>query len=73
MPVATNYKDTLLEDAILIKSKVNGLYKHSYDADGDALNFELLTTTKHGKLEFNKNGSFVYQPVENYNGVDSFM
>ena len=73
LPVATNYKDTLLEDAILIKSKVNGLYKHSYDADGDALNFELLTTTKHGKLEFNKNGSFVYQPVENYNGVDSFM
>ena len=72
LPIATNYKDTLLEDAILIKSKANGLYKYSYDADGDALNFDLLKTTKHGKLDLNKDGSFVYQPLENFNGVDSF-
>jgi len=73
LPVITNYKDTILEDAKLLKSNVNGLYKHSYDADGDALNFELLSTTRHGKLDLNKDGSFVYQPIENFNGVDSFI
>lgn len=71
-PVAMHYKDSLLEDASLIKAQGNGLSKYSFDADGDALHFELLTSTKHGKLDFNKDGSFAYQPVENYNGLDSF-
>ena len=72
-PIATNYKDTLLEDAKLIKSKVNGLYKYSYDPDGDTLNFELITNPKHGKLDLNKDGSFIYAPIENFNGIDSFI
>ncbi len=72
LPVTTNFKDTLLEDTKLIKSKDNGLYKNSYDEDGDALDFDILTTTKYGKLDLSKNGSFVYQPYENFSGVDSF-
>src|SRR5207248_2995406 len=42
------------------------------DVDGNALTAVLATTTTHGTLTLNANGSFSYAPAANFNGSDSF-
>lgn len=50
-----------------------GVLSNDSDIDGDTLSAELLTSTTHGTLTLNANGSFTYTPAENYNGLDEFQ
>jgi VCBS repeat-containing protein len=49
-----------------------GLLANDTDVEGDALSAVLVTGPAHGSLTLNSDGSFVYTPGANYNGVDSF-
>jgi VCBS repeat-containing protein len=42
------------------------------EAPPQVLTAVLVTTTSHGSLTFNANGTFTYSPQPNFNGVDSF-
>jgi len=42
------------------------------DAESDPLTFILVTGTANGALTFNPDGSFSYQPNQDFNGTDSF-
>jgi len=67
--VADNYatdKDKLLS------IKAPGVLKNDNDTDGDSLTAVLVTTTAHGTLVLNEDGSFTYMPKTNYRGTDTF-
>src|SRR6185295_884005 len=49
-----------------------GVLTNDVDVDGDTLTALLASTTTHGTLALNANGSFTYTPNTNYNGSDSF-
>jgi VCBS repeat-containing protein len=42
------------------------------DAEGDLLTAVLVTNPAHGVVAFAANGTFIYTPDPNYNGLDSF-
>ncbi len=42
------------------------------DPDNDALSITTHTTTAHGTVTLNADGTFTYTPNENYNGTDEF-
>ena len=42
------------------------------DADGNPMTAVLVAAPAHGTLTLNTNGGFVYTPVSNYFGADSF-
>jgi len=67
-PVATDTALTLAEDAtgmIDLLSPVN-------DVEGDRLVSAIVNGPAHGSLSQNTDGSWIYTPVANYNGSDSF-
>src|SRR6185295_17651618 len=50
-----------------------GVLGNDTDADaGDTRTAVLVSTTTHGALVLNADGSFTYTPTANYNGPDSF-
>lgn len=49
-----------------------GVLTNDTDADDDALTAMPATTTSHGALVLNANGSFTYTPAAGYAGLDSF-
>lgn len=52
--------------------RVPGVLRNDRDLDGDRLTARVVKRTKHGKLTLKANGSLVYTPRRNFNGVDSF-
>lgn len=49
-----------------------GVLANDSDIDGDTLQAELVTAPAHGELALGPDGSFTYQPEENYFGEDQF-
>ncbi len=49
-----------------------GLLTNDSDPESGALTAQQLTSPAHGSLTLNTDGSFLYTPVANYNGSDSF-
>ena len=49
-----------------------GVLGNDSDLDGDAVTSAVVTTAAHGSLTLNANGSFIYTPISNYFGSDSF-
>jgi hypothetical protein len=49
-----------------------GVLNNDLEPDDDPLTAVLLSDTIHGTLDFNADGSFSYEPVENYHGPDGF-
>jgi len=49
-----------------------GVLANDTDADQDPLTAQLLTPTQHGTINFNADGSFLYDSDPNFNGTDSF-
>jgi hypothetical protein len=49
-----------------------GVLANDFDAEGDPLLALLVTSTAHGTLSLNTNGSFSYIPALNFIGIDSF-
>lgn len=70
-PVAVDDSFTTLEDTALTIS-APGILTNDSDADGNSLMAVLVTGVQHGTLNLSGDGSFVYTPSLNYNGVDSF-
>ena len=53
-------------------NEIPGVLFNDSDANGDRLSAQLIDTTSHGTLAFDADGSFLYEPNENYFGTDSF-
>jgi VCBS repeat-containing protein/predicted outer membrane repeat protein len=70
-PVAVNNNYSTNEDTQLTVS-APGVLGNDTDTDGDPLTAVLNSSTTHGTLTFNSDGSFDYTPALNYNGSDSF-
>lgn len=70
-PVATNNSYTSNEDAVLTGNVVTDAPPDS-DPDGDPFTSAVVTTTTHGSLTLNLDGSFTYTPSANFCGLDSF-
>ena len=70
-PVAVADAFAGTENVVLSKAQP-GVLANDTDPDGDALTAVLVSTTAHGTLTLNANGSFVYTPVNDFNGTDSF-
>jgi hypothetical protein len=49
-----------------------GVLANDSDVDGDTLSAVLVTGPSHGTLTLNSDGSLVYMPALNFNGIDSF-
>ncbi|MBM4297457.1 MAG: tandem-95 repeat protein, partial [Deltaproteobacteria bacterium] len=71
VPLASNDVYVLTEDANLAVD-APGVLANDNDLDGDQLSAQLVTTTTHGTLNFNPDGSFSYTPNANFSGTDSF-
>lgn len=63
---------TVAEDGLLSIGSTNGVLDNDSDADGDPLQSVLGEGPEHGTLQLNEDGSFTYQPDNNFNGLDSF-
>ena len=72
-PVAANDSYSTNEDTTLTVA-APGVLANDTDVDGNPLTAVLIasTSTDHGTLTLNANGSFTYTPAANYNGPDSF-
>jgi hypothetical protein len=68
VPVAANDTETIDEDNVLTSS-VGG--NDILSGDGGNV-WSVVTTTTHGTLVFNPNGTYTYTPVANYHGTDVF-
>jgi autotransporter-associated beta strand protein/VCBS repeat-containing protein len=68
-PVAVDDVYTIGEDHTLVVS-FPGVLINDSDADGDVLYASLLTGPLHGSMTLNSNGSFVYIPDANWNGIE---
>ena len=71
-PVAADDFFSTDEDSSLMISTGSGLVANDFDIDGDVLSVIAVSSTANGTLSLNTDGSFVYTPNTNFNGVDSF-
>jgi VCBS repeat-containing protein len=62
----------VLEEDTPLSVDAPGALENDTDAEGDRLLAVLVSGPDHGVLTLNANGSFVYSPTPNYNGIDSF-
>ncbi|WP_338016066.1 Ig-like domain-containing protein [Meridianimarinicoccus roseus] len=69
VPVAGDDSFTTDEDVALIGASVTG---NDTDADGDTLNYSLVTGAANGTLTLNGSGTFDYTPNADFNGTDTF-
>lgn len=72
IPVAKPLTLEVLEDNSIVKNATNGLSLTTADADGEALKYFIVDTTKNGVLKYAQDGSFTYTPNKDFNGLDSF-
>ncbi len=71
-PTAANDSYSLKEDAVLTIAAPGVLTNDLADPAGSTLAASVATQPAHGTVVMNADGSFVYTPVANYNGPDSF-
>ncbi|MCH2062689.1 MAG: Ig-like domain-containing protein [Roseibacillus sp.] len=60
------------EDSEYVRNASQGVLMNDVDPDEDELTATLVSSTLHGVLHFNGDGSFSYLPTRNYFGPDSF-
>jgi large repetitive protein len=70
-PVAVGDSYNTNEDTVL-NVAVPGVLANDSDVDSANLTAVLVSSTSHGSVTLNANGSFSYNPANNYNGSDSF-
>ena len=71
-PVAADDTYSVNEDGVLSVA-APGLLVNDSDVDGDPLSVTLATGPANGAVTLNSDGSFVYTPAANFNGVDTFQ
>jgi gliding motility-associated-like protein len=71
-PIITNDDYTMLEDSVL---EDNFLTPFDTDPDSTTLTIDTTQVTgpTHGTVVVHPDGSFTYTPIENYNGLDTFI
>ena len=72
IPVTKPVALEVLEDNKLVKNITNGLALNTFDPDGDTLKYLIVDSTKNGILNYSQDGSFIYIPNKDFNGLDSF-
>jgi gliding motility-associated-like protein len=70
-PVGNPDSFSVNEDTQLVTTP-NSVLTNDSDPDGSPITAVLVTTTQHGNLVLNPNGTFTYTPVLNYYGGDTF-
>ena len=71
-PVAVEDAYTTDEDTVLTVLVADGVLANDTDVDGDVLTAIMVSNVSNGTLVLADNGSFVYTPVADYFGSDSF-
>jgi VCBS repeat-containing protein len=71
-PSATNDDYTTQKNTNITVDASSGILANDSDADDDELTAVLIATASNGTLELNSDGSFMYTPVNDYTGADSF-
>jgi len=73
-PVAVDDSYSVDEDEILSvpTSEIYGVLKNDKDDDGDTLTAVLDENVSHGTLELNPDGSFTYEPDDDFHSTDTF-
>ncbi len=71
LPEAVNDEYSTDEDTPLTIA-APGVLGNDTDADGDPLTVSIANQPQHGTVTLNADGSFVYTPEANFNGVDGF-
>lgn len=70
-PVAVNDRYTTNEGQPIAPASP-GVLVNDRDSEGDQLTARLVERPKHGRLEFDEDGSFTYTPDRNFGGTDFF-
>ncbi len=71
-PVAAADSYQTDEDLTLTVAVADGVLDNDTDPDGDPLTAVVVELPAHGTLAFSADGSFTYEPDDDYNGPDSF-
>jgi VCBS repeat-containing protein len=71
LPVGVNDEYTTEEDTPL-EIAAPGVLVNDTDVDGDALASILVNPPQHGSVTLSADGSLIYTPAANFNGVDAF-
>src|SRR5213075_2854654 len=71
-PVAANDDNYTTPEDTQLTVAAPGVLANDSDVDGDALSAVLVNGPSHGTLTLNSDGSLVYMPALNFNGIDSF-
>lgn len=72
-PQAMNREFSFNEDETYAYSYLNSSNPIATDVESDSLIFEKVSGPKHGILQLETNGTFKYQPNENFYGTDSIL
>ena len=72
VPVANPDSYTVVAGNVLTVNAAGGVLANDTNADGNPLTAALVSTTSHGTLSLNANGSFSYHPAAGFSGTDSF-
>ena len=68
-PITTISSIEVEEDAILIQN----ISADVYDAEGDAITYELIVSGTNGIATLDNSGELVYSPVSNFYGIESIL
>lgn len=71
-PAAFNQSYSIREDEVLTVPAATGVLRGATDANGDQLEVLSNSLPPNGNISMQLNGSFVYVPNPNFNGVDRF-
>src|SRR5207247_8711500 len=83
VPVANADSFSVDQDATLTKTAADGVFKNDTDAESESLTVSSVTgsaagtvgqatSTAHGSVTLNSDGSFTYTPTSGFSGSDSF-
>lgn len=72
-PVATDGSWAATEDQTLVVAAKDGVLEHAVDPNGDFLTARLTVDAQHGSVALQPDGSFVYQPAQDWFGEDQFQ
>jgi ELWxxDGT repeat protein len=71
-PVCADDAYSVNQESSLVVPVLTGVMANDRDPDADAIQLQLLTSTAHGQLVFNADGSFTYVPQPAFLGIDGF-
>lgn len=72
LPHGENDLYTVAEDGLLGIGSTHGVLSNDHPRNGKNLQAVLVDGPVHGTLEFDSDGSFTYQPNQNFHGSDAF-